>query len=282
VSAIARLQRRRRTRKVLVTVLAWALALIVCAPMYWMVVSSVKGPTEILSNPPSLWPRDPTISNYSVVFAGDFLVWMRNSVIVSTLTTVFVVVVGSLGGYSLVRFRYAGRRLLGVLLFGAYLLPSALLVVPIFLIVNRLGLLDTPFALVLANSTFAFPFAVWLLRSYFESISVQVESAARIDGASRLRAFVDVVIPQAMPGIISTAIFTFILAWNEYLFALVLISSSSRKTLPVGLASYASETYVQWGPLMAASVAVTVPVLVVFVFLQRRLVSGMGTGGIKG
>jgi ABC-type glycerol-3-phosphate transport system permease component len=269
-------------RKLTFTVIAWGFLAATAFPLYWMLVSSLKGDAEILAYPPTMWPRELTLLNFQRLLAGDFMIWFVNSVFVALSTTALVIVVGTLAAYSLTRFDYPGREVLAFSVLFTYMFPSVLMLLPLFLIVNNLRLNDTYLALILANTTFALPFAMWLLRSYFASIPIQIEEAAMIDGAPRLGAFIEVVLPQAVPGIISTAIFTFIRAWNDYLFALVFISTASRKTLPIGIASYANELTTQWGPLMAASVAVTVPALIFFMVLQRRLVSGFGSGAVKG
>jgi multiple sugar transport system permease protein len=273
---------REQARKIIVTIFAWLFISVIAFPLYWMLSSSLKGDTEILAWPPTLWPRQISLANYVRLLQGDFGIWFVNSVIVACTTTSVVIFVATLGAYSLTRFRYPGRQVLALSVLFTYLFPSVLMLVPLFLIITELRLNDTYMALVLAETTFALPFAMWLLRSYFSAIPVQIEEAAIIDGAARLQAFAEVVLPQALPGIISTAIFTFILSWNDYLFGLVFISSAQRKTLPIGIASYANELNTEWGPLMAASVAVTVPVLIFFILLQRRLVAGFGAGGVKG
>jgi ABC-type glycerol-3-phosphate transport system permease component len=162
-----------------------------------------------------------------------------------------------------------------------YLFPSVLMLVPLFLIISELGINNTHIALVLANTTFALPLSVWLLRSYFMSVPVQVEEAASIDGASRLRGFVEVVLPQVAPGVISTAVFAFIVSWDDYLFASIFVSSSRLQTLPVGLKTFASDMSPEWGLLMASSVLTTLPVLVLFAFLQKRLLPDLSAGAVK-
>jgi ABC-type glycerol-3-phosphate transport system permease component len=263
------------------TILAWLIVTIVIFPLIWMVLSSFKGPTEIITANPSLFPKVFDLRNYQILFAGDFWLWFRNSVIVALGTVAVVITIGTLGAYSLTRFTYPGRGLVAVMVLFTYLFPSVLMLVPLFLIVSELGLNDTYFALILANTTFALPFAIWLLRSYFMAVPVQVEEAALVDGASRPMAFIEIVLPQVAPGIISTAIFTFILSWDDYLFANVFTSSSGMMTLPVGIARYAQELNADWGVLMAGSAAVTIPVLIFFAVLQRGLLPNLSAGAVK-
>ena len=198
-----------------------------------------------------------------------------NSSIVALGTTLLVIVVATLGAHSLVTFRYRGRRLLAQAVLFTYLLPSVILVIPLYLVMARLGLVNSLLGLVICYATFALPFALWLLRSFMAAIPVDLESAAMIDGASRIRAFIDVILPQALPGIISTALFTFIVAWNEYLFALVLINRQLSMTLPVGILSHNINQ-------MTASVMMSVPLIITFAFLQKHLTRGFGAGAVKG
>jgi ABC-type glycerol-3-phosphate transport system permease component len=272
---------KEQIKVIALTLVAWALVLVVVFPLIWMVLSSFKGPTEIISADPDLFPERFDFRNYQVLFAGDFWLWFRNSAIVALGTVAVVITIGTLGAYSLTRFSYPGRGLIAVLVLFTYLFPSVLMLVPLFLIISEFGLNNTYFALILADTTFALPFAIWLLRSYFMAVPVQVEEAALVDGASRPMAFIEVVLPQVAPGIISTAIFTFILSWDDYLFANVFTSSNDMKTLPVGIARYAQELNADWGVLMAGSAAVTIPVLLFFGLLQRGLLPNLSAGAVK-
>ncbi|MDA0338276.1 MAG: carbohydrate ABC transporter permease [Proteobacteria bacterium] len=264
-----------------ITMLAWAFVSIINIPLFWMISSSLKSPQEMLSTTPQILPSSIDLENYRTLFAGDFLTWFFNSLLVAGETTAMVIVAGTLGAYGLTRFDFRGRRPMAVVVLCTYLFPSILMLVPMFMTIASLKLSDTHLALVMANTTFALPFSLWLLRSYFLSVPVQTEEAAMIDGASRLRGFVEIVVPQITPGVISTSIFTFIIAWNEYLFASTLISTSTKRTLPVGIARYADELTPDWGILMAATVSVAIPVLMFFSFLQSRLIPEVSAGATK-
>jgi ABC-type glycerol-3-phosphate transport system permease component len=206
-----------------------------------------------------------------------------NSAIVAFGTTASVIVVATLGAYSLVRFRYRGREIGAKLVLFTYLLPPVILILPLYIMFGWLGIVDSLLSLVMAYTTFALPFALWLLRSFMAGIPPDLESAALMDGASRMRAFYDVILPQLLPGIISTALFTFILAWNEYLYALVLINKDSSMTLPPGVINMLTSAYdVEWSLLMAASVMMSAPVIIFFAFLQKHLTRGFGAGAVKG
>lgn len=256
---------------------------VVCFPLYWMLVTSLKPLPEILAVPPSLYPKRVTVANYRELFLlTSFGRFFFNSLKVALATTVVALGVATLGAYSLARFHYPGREAFGRMVLLAYMLPSALMVIPLVVIFSRLRVTDTHGGLVLANTTFALPFSLWVLRTFFQGIPRDFEEAAMLDGAGRLRAFFDVVLPLAVPGIIATGTFTFIWAWNEYLFALVLISTESLRTLPPGMMTFISATNVDWGLVMGASVLITLPMAFLFMFVQKHLIAGIGSGGIKG
>ena len=266
------------------SVVTWTIVLAVVFPLIWMIVTSVKPQSELFSIPPTLMPETITFEHYRRLLTDTpFLQYFRNSMILAVTTTVVVVVLGTLGAYSLVRFKYRGRETLATLVLFTYLMPSVVLVIPLYLMMAKLGLANTLASLVIAYTTFALPYALWLLRSFMSSIPVDLESAALVDGAGRMGAFVDVVLPQALPGIVSTALFTFILCWNEYLFALVLVNSDSVRPLTAGTMNMLITSFnIDWALLMAASVMMSLPLIVIFTFLQGTLTKGFGAGAVKG
>jgi len=266
------------------SVVTWTIVLAVVFPLIWMIVTSVKPQSELFSIPPTLMPETLTFEHYRRLLTDTpFLQYFRNSMILAVTTTVVVVVLGTLGAYSLVRFKYRGRETLATLVLFTYLMPSVVLVIPLYLMMAKLGLANTLASLVIAYTTFALPYALWLLRSFMSSIPVDLESAALVDGASRMGAFVDVILPQALPGIVSTALFTFILCWNEYLFALVLVNSDSVRPLTAGTMNMLITSFnIDWSLLMAASVMMSLPLIVIFTFLQGTLTKGFGAGAVKG
>ena len=266
------------------SVVTWTIVLAVVFPLIWMIVTSVKPQSELFSIPPTLMPETITFEHYRRLLTDTpFLQYFRNSMILAVTTTVVVVVLGTLGAYSLVRFKYRGRETLATLVLFTYLMPSVVLVIPLYLMMAKLGLANTLASLVIAYTTFALPYALWLLRSFMSSIPVDLESAALVDGAGRMEAFVDVVLPQALPGIVSTALFTFILCWNEYLFALVLVNSDSVRPLTAGTMNMLITSFnIDWSLLMAASVMMSLPLIVIFTFLQGTLTKGFGAGAVKG
>ena len=266
------------------SVVTWTIVLAVVFPLIWMIVTSVKPQSELFSIPPTLMPETITFEHYRRLLTDTpFLQYFRNSMILAVTTTVVVVVLGTLGAYSLVRFKYRGRETLATLVLFTYLMPSVVLVIPLYLMMAKLGLANTLASLVIAYTTFALPYALWLLRSFMSSIPVDLESPALVDGAGRMGAFVDVVLPQALPGIVSTALFTFILCWNEYLFALVLVNSDSVRPLTAGTMNMLITSFnIDWSLLMAASVMMSLPLIVILTFLQGTLTKGFGAGAVKG
>jgi ABC-type glycerol-3-phosphate transport system permease component len=191
-------------------------------------------------------------------------------------------VVGAAGAYSLTRYRYPGREQIAGLILCTYMFAPIMIVIPFFILVKRVGIENTHLALVLAFASFCLPFALWLLRAFFETIPIELEEAALVDGADRFRAVVYVVMPLALPGVIATSIFTFILAWNDYIFTRILISADELKTLPVGVQDLFHSALIDWGLIMAAGVLITIPALAFFMAVQRHLVAGWGSGGLKG
>lgn len=275
---------RNRVGFALYNLAVWALVLIVAFPLLWMLSTALKPNDETFAIPVRLLPAHPTLDQFRrLLTETPFLTYFGNSVIVAVSTTAVVIVVAVAGAYGLVRFHFPGRSLIAHLVLFTYMLPAVVLLLPLYLTISRLGLANSLLGLVIAYTTFALPFALWLLRSFIASVPIELEQAAMIDGAGRLEAFVEVVLPQALPGIISTALFSFILSWNEYLYGLVFINVDDRKTLPPGVLTMLNQNQnVEWALLMAAAVLMTVPVLICFGFLQKHLTRGFGVGGVKG
>jgi multiple sugar transport system permease protein len=274
---------RRQATHVVLNLLTLCVVAVVAFPLYWMLVVSLKPWDEIFSVPPTFLPLRPTLAHYaSLLTRTKFLLFFKNSTLVALQTTALVVTAGVLGAYSLTRFRYPGRRLIERTIPLLYMVPSIVVAIPILLILVQLRLTNTQFGLVLAYCTFSLPFALLMLKPFFEAVPIQIEEAAMVDGAGRLRVLWSVVLPVVTPGIIAIATFTFILAWNEYLFAVILVSSDSLKMLPVGVAEFRDAMSVEWGLMMAASVALTLPVLVLFMIAQRHLIRGLSAGSVVG
>ena len=274
---------KRWLRQILVYVLALGLAALCAAPLFWMALTSIKPDKEIFASPPGFWTSNGSFDAYSRLFADtNFLDYLQNSIIVAGSATLLCIFVATLAGYGITRFRFWGRETFAATALFTYMMAPIMIVVPFFILMRGLGLTNTHFGLTLAYSAFALPFSLWLLRSFFQSIPLELEEAAMIDGATRPQAVLHVIVPLALPGVIATSIFTFIVAWNDYLFARILISTDSLKTLPVGMQDLMDSSFLDWGLIMAAGVMITIPALIFFVAIQRFLIAGWGAGGVKG
>jgi ABC-type glycerol-3-phosphate transport system permease component len=251
-------------------------------PFAWMASTALKPSREIFVTPPTLWPAHVTLDNISRLFAETrFLTYFRNSLTVSFATVGLTLLVSVPAAYSLTRFRFPGREKIAGLILFTYMFAPIMIIIPFYVAMRFLGLTNTHVGLVLAYTTFCLPFNLWLLRTFFQSIPLDIEEAALLDG-SRFQAVIHVVLPLALPGVAATGILTFILAWNDYIFARVLLSADELKTLPVGIADLYNASVVDWGMIMAAGLLVIAPVAAVFLFIQKFLVAGWGSGGVRG
>ena len=256
--------------------------LLVLFPTYWMVITSVKTNREMYKASSILWVQSPTLSNFVELFTKThFLAQLWNSIVVSVSSTVVAVAISALGAYSLTRLRFPGRGAAGGAIFFAYLLPPALLFIPLYLLFNRIGLLDTLIALVLSYLTITVPFCTWVLRGYFMSIPRELDEAALVDGCTRLQSLRHVVIPLAAPGVATAAIFAFTLAWNEYLYAFVFTSRAETTTATVGLTMLIMGDVFLWGQIMAGAVVMSLPILFLYIVAQRYVITGMTAGAVK-
>ncbi|MBV8914330.1 MAG: carbohydrate ABC transporter permease [Acetobacteraceae bacterium] len=261
----------------ILVLLAWSLL-----PIYWIVVTSLKGEREIYALPPTLVPEAPSLLNYAtVLFRTRFPLFLRNSALVAIGATALSVGIGTLAAYAITRIRFAGRAAVARGIVGAYLLPPALLFIPLFVVLQRLGLVDSLAGLVVAYLTFTVPFATWMLIGYLRSIPTELDEAARIDGAGRLQVLLRVLAPVAAPGLAIVALFAFTQAWNEFLYALIYVYTDAARTLTSGLVGMMMGDVFIWGQLMAASTLAIVPVLAIYIVAQRYLVEGLASGSVK-
>jgi multiple sugar transport system permease protein len=257
-------------------ILAWSLF-----PIYWIATASLKTELSLYAKPPQ-WLFTPILDNYRRVLTNiPFLDYLTNSLVVAVGTTVGSLVLGTLAGYGFARFRFPGSEAVRFLVLVTRMAPRVVLVVPYFLLMQRLGLLDTYTGLLVAYVSFALPFAIWLLIGFFSDIPLEIEEAALIDGCSRLGVLLRIVIPIAAPGLVVAAIFSFLAAWNEFLFALIL-SGVRAKTLPVVIAGLSTDVGPLYGEMSAAAVMVMLPNIVMTLALQRYLVRGLTLGAVKG
>jgi multiple sugar transport system permease protein len=263
------------------------LLLFTVLPMAWMLLTSIKSQFAAMQYPPQWWPAEPTIQNYTRLLSptGDvgrrFLTFLWNSFYVSLATTILGVVIAVPAAYAFSRFRFPGRTLLFFSVLVRNMFPAVVFLMPLFLLMRWLGLVNTHGSLILTYLTFGLPLSIWLLKGFYDNIPVELEQAARIDGATRFKAFFLIIMPLSSPGIIATSIFSFITAWNEYVYAYTFINSESLMTLPVGLQRFFSEFATDWPGLMAASFIMSVPVVVLFLVLQRFFVRALAEGAVK-
>jgi multiple sugar transport system permease protein len=252
-------------------------------PFYWMATTTFKPDAELLSrdaNP--FWVIHPTLAHIEkLLFKTSYPEWMWNTVVVSVVSTFVSLVASVLAAYAIERLRYRGSKQVGLAIFLAYLVPPSILFIPLATIVTQLGLFDTRWALILTYPTFLIPFSTWLLMGYFRTIPYELEECALIDGATRWQVLTKIILPLAVPGLISAGIFAFTLSWNEFIYALTFISSSEVKTVPVGVVTELVEGDVyHWGSLMAGALLGSLPVAVLYSFFVEYYVSGM-TGAVK-
>jgi multiple sugar transport system permease protein len=262
-----------------------AFIVITLFPFYWMLIASLKPNRELYNlRIFPFWVFDPTLDQYKYLFTNTlYSRWMVNTLIVSISSTAISLLLGILAGYALARLRFWGAGALGVAIFISYLVPQTLLFIPMFDVIKSLNIGDTYWALILTYPTFLVPFCTALLMGYFKSIPRELEESALIDGSSRLRAMVEIVLPLAMPGILSAGIFAFTLSWNEYIYALVFITTTPMKTLPVGVVNELIRGDVfYWGSLMAGALLGSVPVALIYSFFVEYYVAGLTAGAVKG
>lgn len=256
-------------------------------PMAWMFLTSIKSQFAALQYPPQWWPAEPTFQNYwRLLDPGDtigreFLRYFWNSFYVSLATTILGVAVAVPAAYAFSRFRFPGRTFLFFAVLVRNMFPAVVFLMPLFLLMRWMGLVNTHGSLILTYLTFGLPLSIWLLKGFFDNIPIQLEQAARIDGATRFQAFFFIVMPLSSPGIIATSIFSFIGAWNEYVYAYTFLSKQDSMTLPVGIQRFFTEFATDWPGLMAATFMMSVPVVVLFLVLQKYFVRALTEGAVK-
>ncbi|MDB4893982.1 MAG: sugar transporter permease [Firmicutes bacterium] len=268
-------------------VASWILALaalaVVLFPLYWMVNTSLKPASEVFQSPPTFYSSRWTLEPYRHMWATrPFGRYFFNSLVVSGGSTLLAMALSSLAAYGFSRFHMRWERAGILVLLLTQMLPGTLLIIPYFQFMARLGLINSYLALILAYVSFALPFSTWMLIGFFRSIPRELDEAAMMDGCGRIESFWRVILPLSLPGLVAVATFTFLQSWNSYVFALVLTTDPSMFPLPVGIANIMGEYQVQWNELMAASVLATLPVMVLYGFLERYLVAGITAGAVKG
>ena len=251
-------------------------------PFYWTFVTSLKLPEELHSLKVIYWPQNPSFQAYSHLFGQyNFLHPMKNSLVVAVITTLISLSVSTLAAYAFSRFRFVGRKPLMVLFLTNNMFPTVLLLIPLFTIMRKMGLLYNSASLVLSYTTFTIPFSVWLLTGYLNDLPIALEEAAMIDGANRAQGFLRIVLPLLLPCMLATGVYIFMQSWNEYTFA-VLFTNETSRTIPVSLKMLVGQLGVQWDLITAGGIITVIPVCIMFFFAQKRLVAGLTAGAVKG
>lgn len=258
------------------------LAAFVLGPVLWMVFTALKPREEVFTAPPHWLPKQPTFDNFSAALDPTFLRFLGNSLLVCVCATVLCVALALIASYALSRPSGRSRHSVLIVVLVSQLLPQAVLLVPLYRAAEGMGLLNSYAGLVVVYLTFTLPVAMWLLHGFISAIPADLEEAAQVDGLSSFRAFFTVIVPLARPGIAATAAFVFFTAWQDFMFALVFLTDEAKRTLPLGVLGYMGQYTVQWGQLMAASTLLLLPILALFVAVQRHFVAGLTAGAVKG
>jgi multiple sugar transport system permease protein len=259
------------------------LLVLVLFPFYWMTITSFKTEDQMRSLVSMFWPSPFALENYvQLVTKTDFLYWFGNSAIVAVSSTLAATAIGTLGAYALARLKFMGRAFMSSAVLITYLVPPAILFIPLYAQIRTFGLSDSLAGLIAVYPSFTVPFVTWLLMGYFESIPIELEEAAMIDGSTRFGAFRRIILPLSAPGVLAASLYAFTQAWNEFLYALVFITNVKLRTLPVGLSSFITGDVYGWGYLMAGAVLTTLPVIAVYIYLQKYMVEGLTAGSVKG
>lgn len=258
------------------------LAIFAVFPLLWIILSSVKEKGELTQNPTAILPQSVTWENFRIVFEQlNFGTNIKNSIIIAGSTTLIAIVISALGAYGVVRFFPRFGKLMTRVLITTYMFPPILLAVPYAIIMGRIGMMNNRAGLVIVYLSISVPYALWLLVGFIHTVPLEIEEAARVDGANKLQVFYKVVLPITAPGIVAVAIYTFINVWNEFLYSLIMINSSSKMTIAVALRSLTGQEVLDWGVMMAASTIVVLPSVIFFMLIQKRIAGGLAQGAVK-
>jgi len=283
VLALAAHRRRRTAQAVLIHAALIAACLICIYPLLRMISVSLRPGDRLISTDLSLIPAGATAASYLNVFKQtNFLLWLWNSLVITCVTSFIGVSLAATGGYAFSRFKFPGHKLGLTLLLGTQMIPAGMLLLPLFLMIMRLGLINTYLGMIVAYSVTSLPFSIWILKGYYDTIPRSLEEAALVDGTSRFGAFYRIVLPLSTPALSIAFLFNFTQAWNEYLVARVVLCDAQRYTWTLGLFELQGQYLTQWGMFAAGSFMVTVPVLLIFLYSSKWLISGLTLGGVKG
>jgi multiple sugar transport system permease protein/raffinose/stachyose/melibiose transport system permease protein len=272
----------QRNQRIALIGLNVIVAVLILAPIFWMVSVSLKPSAEPFQIPARLWPQHPTFANYIAAFRPEFRIYFLNSIVVSLSTVAITVTLALFAAYAFSRAQFAVLTGAMTLVLIAQMFPASAIIIPIYKIMKSANLLNTYASLILANVAVTLPVAIWMLRGFMLTLPKALDEAAEIDGAGPFRTFVEIIVPLCRPGIVATSVFVLIVTWQEFLFALSFTSTKEMRTLPVGMNDYIGQYGIRYGELMASSVMVSLPVIVVFFFLQRQFLAGLTAGAVKG
>lgn len=281
----------KKLRPVFLFLLVIPVLLFIYLPVAWLIISSISTRAELLSTPIHWIPQQPTFENYLNILlpaqgtsevARTFRITLMNSLIVAASVTVIALVVGSLASYALIRLRFPFQRPMLIGILATRMIPEISLVIPLYLFATRIGLFNSPGILIITYLSFALPFAIWLMAAFFDTIPIELEDAARIDGCSRLEILWRIILPISAPGLVSTGLFVFLTAWDEFFFALILTSTVAAKTVPVAIAEFTGRYVVDVGGMMTGGVLAAIPPVLLSLLFQRYIVSGLTAGAVKG
>jgi multiple sugar transport system permease protein len=269
-------------KKTVLLILMIALAGLVLLPFLWLLVTSFKPMTEVAHIPPQWTSPGMSLAPYHDMFNFlPFTTFTLNSLYIATATTFLSLFIGSLAGFAFARFQFKGKRLFLLTFLLSQMLPGASVIIPLFQLIRTVGLYDTHIGLIITHTALIVPFVIWLLYGFFQSIPVEIEQAALVDGCSRLTAMYRIVLPLALPGLGATALFAFLGSWNEFFFALILTSSDVKRTIPVGIGLFVGEFQDVWNQMCAAAVFFSIPPLILFALLQKTFIKGLSAGAVK-
>ena len=258
------------------------LSVIAVFPLIWVLLYSVKSSGELTSNPTRFLPKQFTLENFTHVIQDlEFAKNIGNSLFIAIITTCIAIVISSMAAYGIVRFFPRVGSIMSKVLVATYMFPPILLAIPYSMVMAKLGLVNTRVGLIIVYLSFSVPYAVWMLVGFFKTVPLGIEEAARVDGANKFQTYIQIVLPLVMPGIVATAIYTFINAWNEFLYSLILINSTDKMTVSVALKSLQGAEILNWGDMMAASALVVIPSVIFFMFIQNKIAGGMTEGAVK-
>ena len=276
-------KRRDRMRTIVLSAIVIFVLIVYLFPTYWMVIASFQPNGDLIVSPPNLVPKNFTFDSYIKIFQNpNIRTYFANSIIVTSSTVVISLMIGILAGYSFSRFNIFGKNLMFTSILSVQMFPRVAILIVLFTLFTRLGLTNTLQGLILSHLTLTVPFSVWFMKAFFDAIPIELEEAAFIDGAGRLTSLFRIVVPLTLPGMISVAIYSFVMSWNDFIYAFALVSQNDLRTLPVGISlTFIGEYRYDWSGMMALTTLTTLPLIIIFVFLQRYMIAGLTAGAVK-